>query len=105
MEIAKLTTKGQLTLPITIRRQMGLDAGDKIAFMEKDGEIMLINIDRISVGSPKNYNANIQNVIASMKIEGLVVEDESVRYMHDRLEGKITVEDRVAQIRRKYSKA
>ncbi len=30
MEIAKITSKGQLTLPISIRRQMGLDYGDKI---------------------------------------------------------------------------
>lgn len=104
MEIAKLTTKGQLTLPITIRRQLGLDTGDKIAFMEKDGEILLINLDRISIGSPKNYGADIENVIASMKIEGLEVEDDSIRYMHDRLEGKVTVEDRIAQIKRKYTK-
>lgn len=104
MEIAKLTTKGQLTLPITIRRQLGLDTGDKIAFMEKDGEILLVNLERISVGLPKSYNADIENVIATMKIEGLEVGDESIRYMRERLEGKVTVEDRIAQIKRKYAK-
>jgi len=43
MELAKITTKGQITLPITIRRQLNLNYGDKVAFVEKDGQYVIIN--------------------------------------------------------------
>ncbi len=43
MELAKITTKGQITLPISIRRELNLKDGDKVAFIEKDGNYILIN--------------------------------------------------------------
>ena len=43
MELAKITTKGQITLPINLRRQLNLKDGDKIAFIEKDGQYMVAN--------------------------------------------------------------
>jgi AbrB family looped-hinge helix DNA binding protein len=43
MELAKITSKGQITLPITIRRSLKLNDGDKVAFIEKDGHYILIN--------------------------------------------------------------
>lgn len=104
MEIAKLTSKGQLTLPISIRRQLGLFTGDKVAFVEKDGELMLVRAERLIVSANSASSANIQNVVASMRIEGLNVSDESMQYMMDRLEGKISLEERISQIKRKYAR-
>ena len=43
MELAKITSKGQITLPITIRKVLNLKDGDKVAFIEKDGNYILIN--------------------------------------------------------------
>lgn len=43
MELAKITSKGQITLPINIRRALNLKDGDKVAFIEKDGQYMLVN--------------------------------------------------------------
>ena len=43
MELAKITAKGQITLPITIRRQLNLKDGDKVAFVEKDGQYTIVN--------------------------------------------------------------
>jgi AbrB family looped-hinge helix DNA binding protein len=43
MEIAKITTKGQITLPLAIRRQLNLKDGDKVAFIEKDGQYTVVN--------------------------------------------------------------
>ncbi len=43
MELAKITGKGQITLPINIRRALNLKDGDKVAFIEKDGQYMLAN--------------------------------------------------------------
>ncbi len=33
MSIATLTSKGQITIPVGIRRQLGLDAGDRVEFV------------------------------------------------------------------------
>ena len=43
MELAKITSKGQITLPITIRRVLKLNDGDKVAFIEKEGQFVLVN--------------------------------------------------------------
>ena len=43
MELAKITSKGQITLPIAIRRKLKLNNGDKVAFIEKDGQCIIVN--------------------------------------------------------------
>ena len=43
MELAKVTTKGQITLPISIRRALNIKDGDKGAFIEKDGNFIVVN--------------------------------------------------------------
>lgn len=43
MELAKITSKGQITLPINIRRALKLSDGDKVAFVEKNGQFVLVN--------------------------------------------------------------
>lgn len=102
MEIAKLTSKGQLTLPISIRRQLGLDYGDKVAFVEKNGEYMLVNVNRLAIQSQKVNLVNIDNVVATMNMEGLEVSQDSIDYMKNRANGKITIEERIQQIKNKY---
>jgi len=43
MELAKITSKGQITLPISIRKELNLKDGSKVAFIEKDGMYVLVN--------------------------------------------------------------
>ena len=43
MELAKITSKGQITLPISIRKELNLKDGSKVAFIEKDGVYILVN--------------------------------------------------------------
>ncbi|WP_395347045.1 type II toxin-antitoxin system PrlF family antitoxin [Variovorax sp. UC122_21] len=40
-EIATLTSKGQLTLPKSIRQALGVDIGGKVAFDLRDGEVVV----------------------------------------------------------------
>lgn len=44
-EVATLTAKGQLTLPKPIRQALGVDAGGKVAFDLRDGEIIVTRAD------------------------------------------------------------
>lgn len=48
MELAKLTTKGQITLPIAIRRSLSLKDGDKVAFIERNGQYVLLNPTKLA---------------------------------------------------------
>lgn len=41
MELARMTSKGQLTIPVSIRRKIGLDTGDQVIFYEKDGKMII----------------------------------------------------------------
>jgi AbrB family looped-hinge helix DNA binding protein len=36
MEVARLTTKGQITIPIEIRKKLNVREGDKILFLEEE---------------------------------------------------------------------
>lgn len=39
---AKITAKGQITIPLTVRRRMGIGPGDKIEFQETDDGFRII---------------------------------------------------------------
>ena len=43
MEVAKITSKGQITIPIEIRRKLGVKEGDKVLFVENQGRIIMMN--------------------------------------------------------------
>ena len=43
MELAKVTSKGQITIPIEIRKKLGLKEGSKVLFLEEAGRIYLAN--------------------------------------------------------------
>ncbi len=41
METSVVTTKGQIVIPKKIRKSLGILKGSKVAFIEKDGKIIL----------------------------------------------------------------
>lgn len=44
MNLAKISANGQITVPVEIRRILGLKSGDKILFIQKpNGEIIINN--------------------------------------------------------------
>ena len=43
MELAKVTSKGQITIPIEIRKKLGIKNGDKILFVEESGRVYMMN--------------------------------------------------------------
>lgn len=43
MEVARVTTKGQITIPIEIRKKLNLKEGDKVIFLEQDGKVYFEN--------------------------------------------------------------
>ena len=50
MNLAKISANGQITVPVEIRRRLGLKPGDKILFLQnQDGEIVLSNASAAAV--------------------------------------------------------
>ncbi len=43
MELAKITSKGQITIPVGVRRKLGVKEGDKVLFVEEAGKIYILN--------------------------------------------------------------
>jgi len=44
MDLAKISSNGQITVPVEIRRELNLKSGDKILFYKKpNGEIIIEN--------------------------------------------------------------
>ena len=43
MELAKVTSKGQITIPVAIRRLLGIREGDKVLFVEEGDKVVLMN--------------------------------------------------------------
>lgn len=44
MELAKLTSKGQITIPLAIRNMLGLKTGDKVFFLKKAEEKFILQM-------------------------------------------------------------
>ena len=72
MELAKITSKGQITLPITIRRALKLKDGDKVAFVEKDGQYVLANPTMLALRDAQDAFAGLADEL------GLTSEDDVV---------------------------
>lgn len=48
MELAKITTRGQITLPLEIRKKLKVGEGDKVVFFEENGRIVVENAAKLA---------------------------------------------------------
>ncbi len=48
MATAKITSKGQITLPKEVRRRLGVGPGDQVEFVEENGRYVLKKIVKVS---------------------------------------------------------
>ena len=48
LEITKMTAKGQITLPVAIRKSLGLKTGDKVGFVMDSGGIRVVNVSAMT---------------------------------------------------------
>lgn len=46
MHIARMSTKGRVTIPAEIRKRLGMTAGTRVGLFERDGKIHVAKIDR-----------------------------------------------------------
>ena len=74
MNLARITAKGQITIPIEIRKSLGVKEGDKVVFIKKDDGIMLANSNKVAW-------ENIQQAMEGEAIKaGFNSEDDVVQF-------------------------
>jgi antitoxin PrlF len=75
MEVARITSKGQVTIPRDIRVKMDLKKGDKILFFEENGRYFLQNSASIAL-------KNIQDIMkGEAERAGFNNPDDVVKYI------------------------
>ena len=74
MNLARITAKGQITIPIEIRKNLGVKEGDKVVFIKSENGIMLVNSNKVAW-------ENIQNAMeGEAGKSGFESEDDVVKY-------------------------
>jgi len=48
VNLARITAKGQITIPMEIRKSLGVKEGDKVVFIRSDNGIMLANSNKVA---------------------------------------------------------
>ena len=84
MNLAKISANGQITVPVEIRRLLGLKSGDKILFFQKqDGEVVISNASSTAIRKAQaafTGAAEEMGVSSEEDIQALV---DEVRYRKD----------------------
>lgn len=83
LEVTKVSSKGQVTIPIELRKRLNLTAGGKLAFIEgDDGNIYVVNSSLLALKT-------IQGEMAGQaKKAGFAKEDDVVAYIKEMRKGK-----------------
>lgn len=85
MNLAKISTNGQITVPIEIRRLLGLKSGDKILFFQKqDGEVVMTNASTQAIRKAQEAFANAAETIGITSEDDIQTLVDEVRYGKDR---------------------
>ena len=58
METSVVTVKGQVVVPVNIRRKFGIKKGTKIAFIEQNGRLLIQPLD-------KNYFESLAGILGT----------------------------------------
>jgi AbrB family looped-hinge helix DNA binding protein len=93
MEIAKITSRGQVTIPIDIRKKLGVNEGDKIVFIEDQNRIVIANAAKIAFA---NLRAGFEGEAAQLGLDNeqdVVALVDEVREHHDRRNYALTPDD------------
>ena len=77
MEIAKVTSNGQITIPSDIRRRLNIKDGDKVLFMESDDGVLMFNSSMIAL---RQFQRDMEGEAAKA---GLITEDDVVALCRD----------------------
>ncbi len=81
MNLAKVSANGQVTVPIEIRRQLGLKEGDKILFFtNKNGDVVIDNASASALEKVQKAMRGADNLLGVKNDEDVQKLVDDVRY-------------------------
>ncbi len=66
MELAKITSKGQITIPVAIRKLLGVKDGDKVLFVQEGNKVVMMNA---SVNALMEAQKDFQGVAQELGVQ------------------------------------
>lgn len=85
MNLAKISANGQITVPVEIRRLLGLKSGDKILFFQKqNGEVVMSNASTQAIRKAQAAFAGAAETMGITSEEDIQALIDEVRYEKDR---------------------
>ncbi len=85
MNLAKISANGQITVPVEIRRLLGLKSGDKILFFQKqDGEVVMSNASTQAIRKAQTAFAGAAETMGITSEDDIQVLVDEVRYGKDK---------------------
>jgi len=91
MPTAAVTSKGQITLPTSVRRKLCLHAGDRVEFLEReDGEFTV-----------KAKKGNLMDFYGALKVSGVSAKPLTIEEMDEAIATHLAEDD--ARIVREYA--
>lgn len=85
MNLAKLSANGQITVPVEVRRQLGLKSGDKVLFFQKqNGEIVISNASAAALQKAQAAFAGAAEALGVADEEDVQALVDEVRYGKER---------------------
>ena len=67
MELAKITSKGQITIPASIRKLLGVKDGDKVLFVQEGNKVVMMNA---SVNALLEAQREFQGMAEALGLKG-----------------------------------
>ncbi len=85
MNLAKISTNGQITVPVESRRLLGLKSGDKVLFFQKqDGEVVMRNASTQAIRKAQAAFAGAAETMGITSEDDIQALVDEVRYRKDR---------------------
>ena len=78
IEVAKISSQGQVTIPLEVRKARGVKSGDKLAFVSCEGGFLLMNASLIGLANAqKAFEGAAEKVGVSNEEDLLLVVKQS----------------------------
>ena len=85
MNLAKISANGQITVPVEIRRTLGLKEGDKVLFFRREnGEIAIGNASALAIREAQQAFSGVAEKLGNPSEEEIQSWVDDVRYGDDK---------------------
>ena len=80
MEISRISSKGQITIPVTVRNKLDLKPGDNVVFFEENGRVYIENSAAITLKYIGPGNDTDKQYDFTTKNDAQKVAESGIRY-------------------------